>query len=86
MLQPLKNKIILELMEKEKTTESGIVLMSADREEANKGKVIAVGKDCEYLTEGNTILPDWNKAQKTKYEDKEYYIVSEDDVVMIFEE
>jgi len=85
MLQPLKNKIILQLIQKEKVTASGIVLAAADREEANKALVIAIGSAVDEVNVNETVLPDWNKAQKTKYENEEYYIISPDDIVAVFD-
>ena len=85
MLQPLRNKLILQLIEKEKVTESGIVLAVADREEANKGLVVAIGEDVEDINANDVVLPDWNKAQKTKYQDEDYYIIHQDDIVAIFD-
>jgi chaperonin GroES len=85
MLQPLRNKLILKLIEKEKVTESGIVLAVADREEANKGLVVAIGEDVEDINANDVVLPDWNKAQKTKYQDEDYYIIHQDDIVAIFD-
>jgi co-chaperonin GroES (HSP10) len=85
MLQPLRNKIILKLIEKEKVTESGIVLAAADRDEANKGFVVAIGEDVEDIQLFDTVLADWNKAQKTKYQDEDYYIIHQNDIVAIFD-
>ena len=85
MLQPLKNKIILQLIQKEKVTASGIVLAAADLEEANKALVIAIGSAVDEVNVNETVLPDWNKAQKTKYENEEYYIISPDDIVAVFD-
>jgi co-chaperonin GroES (HSP10) len=85
MLQPLRNKLILQLIEKEKTTEAGIVLVHADREEANKGLVIAVADNIQEIQINDVVLPDWNKAQKTKYHNQDFYIISADDIVAIFD-
>jgi len=85
MLQPLRNKLILQLIEKEKVTASGIVLATADREEANKGVVVAIGEGVEDIQANDTVLPDWNKATKTKYENQDYYIIHQDDIVAIFD-
>jgi co-chaperonin GroES (HSP10) len=38
------------------------------------------------IEEGQLILPNWNAAKPVKFADEDYYIVSEDDVVLIFEE
>lgn len=84
MLKPIKNNVIVELIEKEKVTSSGIVLSSADSDEASRGKVISLGPDVTEIKEGDIVLPNWNAARKTKYENTEYYIVSEKEIVLIF--
>ena len=85
MLRPIKNNVIVELLEKEKVTSTGIILSKTDPLEVNRGKVV-VGSVSGLIKEGEVILPDWNKAQKMPYEGKDYYVVSEDDVVLIFED
>ena len=42
-LQPLGDRVIVELVEEEETTASGIVLPDTAREKPQKGKVLAVG-------------------------------------------
>jgi co-chaperonin GroES (HSP10) len=86
LLKPIKNNVVLELIDKEKVTSSGIVLPSADPVEANKGKVVSLGPDVEMVKEGDMVLPNWNAARQIKYNEFEYYVVSEDDIVLIFEE
>jgi chaperonin GroES len=86
MLTPLKKKMIVELIQKEKVTASGIVLTSADPSEVSKGRVLAVGKEVEDVSVGDLILPNWNKAVKTQFEGADFFVVEEEDVVLIFEE
>lgn len=85
MLSPIKKNVIVELIEKERVTSSGIVLASADREEANRGVVIAIGPQVEDVKVGDEILPNWNAGRQAKYENKDYWIINEDDIVLIFE-
>jgi co-chaperonin GroES (HSP10) len=86
MLKPIRKNIVVELLEKEKVTEAGIILTSADPAEVSKGLVLAVGNDCEEIKVGDVILPNWQKARPTKFEGTDFYIVNEDDVVLVFEE
>lgn len=86
MLRPIKNNVAVELIEKEKVTSSGIVLSSADPVEANRGKVVSLGPNVELVKEGDLVLPNWNQARKIKYDNKDYYIVSENEIVLIFGE
>jgi co-chaperonin GroES (HSP10) len=85
-LKPIKKNIIVTIIEKEKVTSSGIILKHADAEEVSKGTVTAIGPEVTLIEEGQTILPNWNKAVKTKFDDQEYFIVNEDDIVLIFED
>jgi co-chaperonin GroES (HSP10) len=79
-LTPLRNNVIVEKLEKELTTSSGIILKSTD--EADKAKVIAVGSEVTDVAVGNTILINWNKAIKLM---DNLYQVNVNEVVAIFE-
>ena len=88
VLQPIKTKILIQLenMEKEQTLNSGIVLTTKDPHEAQRAKVLAVGPDVEYVKVGDSIIPNWNAAEPTKFEKEDYFLVKEEEVVMIVEE
>ena len=86
MLKPIRKNIVVELIEKEKVTEAGIILTSADSSEVSRGLVLAIGDECEEIKVGDIILPNWQKARPTKFEGADFYIVNEDDVVLVFEE
>jgi len=86
MLRPIKKNIIVKLIEKETVSKGGIVLAGPDAQEASRGEVLAIGKEVEFVKVGETILPNWQKAQPTKFENEDFFIVNEDDVVLIFEE
>jgi co-chaperonin GroES (HSP10) len=74
MLQPIKNKILIQLenMDKETVLDSGFILTTKARDEAQRAKVLAIGPDVEYVKVGDSILPDWNAAAHTRYEKKDY--------------
>mgnify|MGYP003353059040 CR=1 FL=1 len=86
MIRPIKKNIIVELIEKEKVTEGGIILSRADPAEVNRALVLAVGPEVTEVKEGETILPNWNAAKPSKFDGQDFYIVNEDDVVLIFDE
>jgi co-chaperonin GroES (HSP10) len=73
-------------MEKETTTPGGIVLAIPDREDINKAKVIAIGDKVLDVQIGDTVLPNWNQAVETKYDDeRKTYIIDEKDIVLVFD-
>ena len=86
MITPLKDRVIIELIQKETVTASGIVLSSADPTEANRGIVLAVGAEVLDLKVGDVILANWNKATKSKVDQDEFYIIKEEDIIAVFED
>lgn len=86
MLKPLNKKLIVQLIEKETVTSGGIILTRADPHEVNRGKVVSIGPEVLDISIGDVILPNWNKATKTKVGEETFYIVVEEDIVLVFEE
>ena len=85
MLKPIKSNVIVELIEKEKVTSSGIILKSADPSEANRANVLAIGPDVTDIEVGQQVLPNWNAARKSKYGDQEFYVIDQDEIVGVFD-
>ena len=93
MIKPLYNHVVLELLEAEKKTASGIILPEKSNEQPAIGKVIAVGSG--KVVEGKTIPLQVKTDDKVVYkkyattevkiDNKTYYIVSEDDILAIVE-
>jgi len=86
MITPLKDRVIIELVQKETTTASGIVLSSADPAEANRGIVLSIGEEVLDVKVGDVILANWNKATKSKVDQDEFYIIKEEDIIAVFED
>lgn len=86
MIKALGKKIIVELIEKEAVSAGGIVLTRTDSDEVTRGVVLAVGPEVVDISFGDVILANWNKGQKMKVEDLDAYVVSEEDVVLVFED
>jgi len=86
MLVPIKSKVLIELLEKETTTSGGIFLAIPDRDDINKAKVIAIGDKVVDVQVGDTILPNWNQAVETKYDNgRKTYIIDEEGIVLVFD-
>lgn len=57
-LIPLVDHILVEPLEAEKITASGIILPTDDKEKPSKGKVIALPKNGKYIKDGMEITID----------------------------
>jgi chaperonin GroES len=92
LLRPLGDRVIIELVEAEEKTSSGIVLPGSAQEKPQEGKVIAVGngliRDNGQRTEldvkeGDRIIFSKYAGSELKYEGKEYLILRENDILAV---
>ncbi|MFC7687588.1 co-chaperone GroES [Ureibacillus sp. GCM10028918] len=92
MLRPLGDRIIIELVEVEEITASGLVLPDSAKEKPQEGNVVAVGTG-RVLDNGTRVELDVNTGDRiifskysgteVKYEGKEYLILRESDVLAV---
>ncbi len=89
-LQPLGDRLIVEVLEEEETTVSGIVLPDTAKEKPQRGRVLAVGpgprdEDGEYikmdLEEGDEIVFSKYGGTEIKIGTEDYLILRESDVL-----
>ena len=92
MLKPLGDRVIIERVEVEEKTSSGIVLPDSAKEKPQQGRVIAVGsgrvadngtKITPEVEEGNTVVFAQFAGTELKYEGNEYLILREDDILAV---
>ena len=80
-LVPLEDRVIVEKFDVKKQTEGGILLPGAlQTEEADRGKVIAIGSDVKFLLVNDVILFSAHAGIKYKYEGKEYVVLKENGI------
>ncbi len=93
-VRPLHDRILVERVEEEEKTKSGIFIPDSAKEKPQKGKVIAVGsgKINEKgervkmdVKEGDQILFEKYAGNEIKVDDKELMIMREEDVLAVIE-
>jgi len=93
-IRPLHDRIIVERLEEETKTASGIIIPDSAKEKPQQGNVVAVGKGKK--TEDGKVLPlDVKVGDKVlfgkysgtdiKLDGKEYLMMREDDVLGVVE-
>ena len=93
MIVPLLDRVLLEKVEVEKKTASGILLAEATKEKPSMATVVAVGpgKSDEGILQpmgvkvGQTVIFKQYAGSEVKYENKEYLIVEIKDILAIVE-
>lgn len=93
-VKPLHDRVLIERLEEEQSTPSGIIIPDTAKEKPIKGKVIAAGKGA--LTDEGKVIPLEVKVGDTvvfakwggteiKLDGKEYLIMKESDILGIIE-
>ncbi|MBT2658494.1 co-chaperone GroES [Bacillus sp. ISL-18] len=92
MLRPLGDRIIIELVESEEKTASGIVLPDSAKEKPQEGKVVAVGtgrvlesgeRVALDVAVGDRIIFSKYAGTEVKYQGVEYLILRESDILAV---
>ncbi|MHB1646752.1 MAG: co-chaperone GroES [bacterium] len=93
-VKPLQDRILVERLQEEEKTKSGLFIPDAAKEKPMQGKVIAVGngrtsedgkKIPLEVKEDDLVLFAKYSGNEIKVDDKEYLIMKEDDVLAIIE-
>lgn len=94
MLKPLGDRVVIELLETEEKTASGIVLPDTAKEKPQEGKVVAVGTG-RVLDSGKQVALEVNVGDRiifskyagteVKYDGREYLVLRESDILAVVE-
>ena len=93
MIKPLGSRVLIKMKEGEETTKSGIILSSGAQEKPQIAEVVEVGpgekidgKQQEmYVKKGDKVILNKYAGTEVKYENEEYLIVSQSDILAIVE-
>ncbi len=86
-ITPLADRVIIQQAEAETKTASGIIIPDNAQEKPQKGIVIAVGKGTKdnpmTVEVGNNVLYGKYAGTELKYNEKDYLIMKESDILAI---
>ena len=89
MLKPLADRVVIKMKENEETTKSGIILAGASKEKPQFAEVLEVGPGTEKIKmevkKGDNIIISEYAGTKVKYNQEEYIIVKQDEILAIVE-
>ena len=97
MLKPFDARVIVKKPERQEQTASGIILpdTAAEQGQTAEGIVISVGRGSRNMTtgewmpiplkEGDRIIYSKFSAQEVQFEEEEYFIVAERDIIAVIE-
>ncbi len=86
-MKPLGTRVILEPLEAEQKTKGGIIIPDSAKEKPQSAKVVAVGKGSKdepmEVKVGDVVLYGKYSGTEISYENKNYLIMSQSDILAI---
>ena len=83
-IQPLSDKVLIQILEQEEKTSSGILLPDTAKETTQKAKVIEIGSSEDIqVKKGDIVIYDKYSGIQIKEDNKEYLIVKNEEIVAI---
>ena len=87
-VKPLKNHLLVKMMENEESTKSGIILAGNSKDESNMAQIIEtpdyLDSDYDMLLKGDKVLINPHVGTKVKIEGDEYIFITQEDILAIF--
>ena len=81
---PLGKRVLIETEEELKTTASGIIIPdNASKEKPSEGKVIAISKEVEGISEGDRVVFAKYSGSEITLDNKKYLVLNTDDILGI---
>ena len=93
-IKPLEDRIVVQTVEAEQTTASGLVIPDTAKEKPQEGKVLAVGpgrvddsgkRIPVDVAEGDVVIYSKYGGTEIKYQGEEYLILAQRDILAIVE-
>ena len=83
MIEPLLDRVVVEVLKKDEKTESGIILPETvqDTGAPQQAKVLEIGKDCETIKKDDVILFAKFSGIEIPYEGKPLIVIPEKEVL-----
>ena len=81
---PLGKRVLVQRVEEQTTTSTGIIIPDNAKEKPQNGKVVAISdkvKDKGFIKEGDTVLFGKYSGTEITLDDKEYLVMNIDDIL-----
>jgi len=86
-VKPLKNHLLVEIVENEESTKSGILLVGNAKGESNIAKIVETAdsydEDQDIMLKGDKIIINPHLGTKVNFNNTEYLIIDQKDILAV---
>lgn len=82
-IRPLEERVLVLPLQVEEKTIGGIIVPNTDDSNVLRGKVVAVGREVDTISVGDTVLYAKNVGIDFTYENEKYIIINQRDLLAV---
>lgn len=83
--KPLKERVFVSYSEEQERTSGGLYIPDAAKEKPQRGRIEAIGGDVKGVKVGDEVLFDKYSGSKISFNDTDYLIIKEEDILGVIE-
>lgn len=83
--KPLKERVFVSYSEEQERTSGGLYIPDAAKEKPQRGRIEAIGGDVKGVKVGDEVLFDKYSGSKISFDDTDYLILKEEDILGVLE-
>lgn len=84
-VKPMGSKLLVKLIEEDNVSAGGIIIPDTAKKGSTKATIINMGDEVETLGITDTVIISKYAGSNVKYENIEYLVIEEDDVLALIE-
>jgi chaperonin GroES len=83
--KPLKERVFVSYSEEQERTSGGLYIPDAAKEKPQRGRIEAIGGEVKGVKVGDEVLFDKYSGSKISFDDTDYLIIKEEDILGVLE-
>ena len=84
-MKAIRKDVIVQIVEQERTTESGLIIQGTDTSQQQQLRVIAVGDEVTAVQAGDLVVVDQQgRSRGFDLNNQRYYVIKESDVAAVY--
>jgi co-chaperonin GroES (HSP10) len=85
-MKAIRTDVIVQIIEQQRTTESGLIIQGTDTSQQQQLRVVAVGDQVTEVTAGDVVIVDQNaRGRGFDLSGQRYYVVKESEIVAVYQ-
>ena len=85
-MKAIRNTVIVQKIQQESTTQSGIIIQGHDTEQQQRLRVVTVGESVDCVATGDVVVVDQaTRGRQFVLDGQQYFVISDQEIVAVYQ-